>query len=1331
MGIHAILVRPPAKRPGPRAGSGRQSIPLVINPTAVSSGTDLAAALEQAFGPGPYTADGQPLAALSEPIGSLPNGVVLAGPGRPRPTVDPALVLVTHSGPDAGRVIELRRGRYRLGRPGLVPSAGSTPIELRDPALSRLHAELTVDVRGVRITDAASQNGVWVDGRRISTAELTTESLVRTGNTTFRIWVPGSVPPSGSGAGSGSGSAGPLTVPAQLPGTFNPGLLTAAVLALGLGIVLAMTTGMWIFLAFSALTALTALGGFAGFRRRRRRFLAAVSRTAAEDSARRRLAYPTPGERALAALQPSLRMARLPQASTPGGAATEDSLPAPPVSGIHLGTGALPANIVLPSPREEWLPPLLADVPVILSPVAGAEIRVVGPAEETMGALRSSLLQLASRHPDRAGPVILLCRDVNRFICDARLLPGVQLLTSSDGPAAAAAIQAAAGQSPGAPAVVLAPPSAAADAGLLRAGLPEVVRDSVVFLIGIDPDTAGRPPALSGSGSVSVLLSEDSGVLLADGTEQAFRPDLIGPQAFHRTTAQLARSRLGGVQPAPRDLFPVSSGDIAASWARGGSLQAAIGDHGTAAVSLDLLADGPHFLIAGTTGSGKSELLRTFVASLAAAVPPTRLNFLLIDFKGGSGLTPLARLPHTAGLLTDLSGENVSRTLVSLRSELKRRESLLAAVEASDLDGYNSSAPASKTVPRLVVVVDEFRMLADAVPTAVAELMRIAVLGRSLGLHLVMATQRPQGAVTADIRANISTSVCLRVQSAMESRDVVGSDDAADIPASAPGTAILRKAGSPPSALKVRSTGSGPGGPPPLLQTLAQYLSSPHNRRGTSFGRSLDELVEAVISAAAVTGCPAVAQPPVHPPLPNRLPYRPRFQERAGTGRLVLGLADRPEQQEQDLLQWSPRRYSHLALVGPAVSGTETTTALLAAEHLAVLPDRHLYVLDGDGSLAWAAGHAQTGAYVPPHETLRAARVISVLGGAVLQRLAHGRDRPGAPSSSGITLVVSGWGRWQDAFRSGRFPNAEDELLGLVRDGEAADICLVINGNRELPGARFFQLIPNRLWFPAGLADDALVAWPRMPPMEPLPGRAFVQGRIGAPAGAVAQCGEPPVSVDPVPLPAGTRPPQRVEALPAQAVSEDLAPGSGPDRFPLGLHGDELETAEAYLPPGTAFLILGPPGSGRTTLLRQFECGAGQAMEVHRFDPAALSPAPQTAGTGTNRPGGGASNCLVLVDDADRLPQAAHARLTQLLEDGARLVLAAVPGFGLASRLPAAARLRSEPRGAVLAPEQPSDAEFFGVRLNLHAPPRAGRGYLVAGTRVTETQFARPAEGRF
>ena len=206
---------------------------------------------------------------------------------------------------------------------------------------------------------------------------------------------------------------------------------------------------------------------------------------------------------------------------------------------------------------------------------------------------------------------------------------------------------------------------------------------------------------------------------------------------------------------------------------------------------IDLKADGPHFLVAGTTGSGKSEFLRTLAAGLAASHPPDRVNLLFIDFKGGSGLGPLTGLPHCVGMLTDLGAAQVERTLVSLRAEVRRREELLARANAPDLAAYESSPAAGPPVPYLVIVVDEFRILVDEAPGALSELMRIAAIGRSLGIHLIMATQRPQGALNADIRANVTTCIALRVQSGPESFDIMGSGLAAAIPIARPGRAFL------------------------------------------------------------------------------------------------------------------------------------------------------------------------------------------------------------------------------------------------------------------------------------------------------------------------------------------------------------------------------------------------------------------------------------------------------------------------------------------------------------------------------------------------------------
>src|SRR5664280_369790 len=209
---------------------------------------------------------------------------------------------------------------------------------------------------------------------------------------------------------------------------------------------------------------------------------------------------------------------------------------------------------------------------------------------------------------------------------------------------------------------------------------------------------------------------------------------------------------------------------------------------------VDLAADGPHMLVAGTTGSGKSELLRSMVASLVAGNRPDQLSLLLIDYKGGAAFGPCVALPHTVGVVTDLDAAETERALTSLHAELRRRERLLRAAGVTDSDAYRRAVPERDlaTLPRLVIIVDEFATLSKELPDLVDGLVGVAQRGRSLGVHLVLATQRPEGVVRADIRANTNLRVCLAVTRAAESLDVLETPAAATIPRGIPGRAFLR-----------------------------------------------------------------------------------------------------------------------------------------------------------------------------------------------------------------------------------------------------------------------------------------------------------------------------------------------------------------------------------------------------------------------------------------------------------------------------------------------------------------------------------------------------------
>ncbi len=196
---------------------------------------------------------------------------------------------------------------------------------------------------------------------------------------------------------------------------------------------------------------------------------------------------------------------------------------------------------------------------------------------------------------------------------------------------------------------------------------------------------------------------------------------------------------------------------------------------------IDLAADGPHALVAGTTGSGKSVFLQTWCLSLACSIPPSRLNMVLLDFKGGSGFNLLAGLPHTVGCVNDLDLEQAVRSLAGIRKELKRRETLVAREGVADVMELVSPPP------RLLVVVDEFQALRQQLPDYQEDLVRLASQGRSLGMNLIACTQQTMGQVSAQMRANMNLGICLRVRDPMQSKELLGSPCAAHINPTNPG----------------------------------------------------------------------------------------------------------------------------------------------------------------------------------------------------------------------------------------------------------------------------------------------------------------------------------------------------------------------------------------------------------------------------------------------------------------------------------------------------------------------------------------------------------------
>lgn len=395
------------------------------------------------------------------------------------------------------------------------------------------------------------------------------------------------------------------------------------------------------------------------------------------------------------------------------------------------------------------------------------------------------------------------------------------------------------------------------------------------------------------------------------------------------------------------------------------SLVATLGEDGSGAFELDLVKHGPHVLVAGTTGSGKSELLRSLVFSLATSYGPQDLALLLIDFKGGASLGDLGALPHAIGSVTNLEAIDVDRVVRFLQAEIERRQKWLAPYNGEYRRYFRDAAtdPRLMPLPRLVVVIDEFAgFIGDGKGKREEAVLNLAARGRSLGVHLVIATQSPRGVVTGQVRANVNARIALKVLDSTESEQVIDSKEAASIPLALPGRAFARLESGQLHQFQSAWTEARQLG----VQTreaieLADF--DPVVDAAPSIGRGAgasDEPTDAVFLLKALAGLAKASsdsQPVLMPSLIGREPRDPAaVRDRSSQteavldvdSRVLLGRRDEPERQQQsqgyvDLAQGG------LLLMGGSASGRSHALAAVALDFVAANPNCQLVLIDCGG----------------------------------------------------------------------------------------------------------------------------------------------------------------------------------------------------------------------------------------------------------------------------------------------------------------------------------------------------------------------------------------------
>ncbi len=1031
--------------------------------------------------------------------------------------------------------------------------------------------------------------------------------------------------------------------------------------------------------------------------------------------------------------------------------------------------------------RRTW-----AEVPADIDLGRFGIVGVCGAPSVAREVLQSFLVQLAAQHsPGELGVVVLADAEFGwaRWLPHTRVGIGNDVAVATDRPSAVELLMAltSAELDSEAPGLTIERPVDTvlvvdASAGVIGEAIAEMGAAAVSWLLSsarrrgmavvwVEREAERLP---HGCCAVVSIRSDRSATIVH--TLDGSRIDAVTLDACSRERALLAARwlaplvDLAGVQAAAAipdridlvDLMDVDLGDpdrLIRRWAEvddsGGDGTFVLGADGSGAIELDLVTDGPHVLVGGTTGAGKSAMLRSWLASMALRSSPERLNIVLIDYKASAGFQRFEALPHVAGIVTNLDRAGTRRALTALEAELLRRQRLLGDIGVEDLLGLRRSRPDVR-LARLVLVVDEFRALKDQLPEFVDGLVDVAARGRNVGMHLVLATQRPEGAISADIQANTNVRVALRMASTQESRDVLGDGAAARIRADRPGRGLVRRGATVvgfqsayvdgPSGASTRPVVSWPFGAERLVTAPDESPSWPTD---------LDRVVTLAAAAATLAGLPPAHRPWLDP-LPDVLDLHQLATAPTTESSVMLGLIDDPAKQSQPIWSIDPSRSGTVVVYGDPGSGTSWLLRRLIIGLAESSRPVHVYGIDaGGGGLSGLDRLADVGAVVDSHDVRRLRRLIRMLEQRLDDRVTDRSERVA------VAVVIDGFGSL--AAEHGDLDGGRliDLVHRLAVEGPSTDMWLIVSAERRgaitpsLAGAVGEQLVMR-------LASSDEFAALGLGVVERT---AFLPGRVMLADGRYAQIAwEPPDGEDrrldqldrarPSHPHGPKAPPVRVLASEVDLAGLAVSPAP---RFTIGLDEDH-RAATVDLGRHASWVVLGPSLSGRTTAVatavtsidqwgpgvdRVLLCGRDTRLDrVSEWSAIGLGErvALELVEELTRQVRNDGRPRLVVIDDLDELLDGpCAAALDQLWRVGrdARLrwIVSMASYRATTSFEPVVRALLAGRHGVMLQPDPMADGDLLGVRLprvaGLTFPP--GRGYLIGDGVPTLVQVARPS----